>query len=71
MILIGLLRELLQLEAQLSPTQIPAEYLTQNRMAKQRFFIPFLVGHESSSTVVHVKELSMTSAVALGQSLPL
>ena len=46
MILIGLLRELLQLAAQLSPTQIPAEYITQNRMAKQRFFIPFVVGHE-------------------------
>src|SRR6266705_607543 len=71
MILIGLFGELFQLQAQLSPAQIPAEYITQNRMAKQRFVIPFLVGHEFLLVLVHVMEPSMASSAARAQGLPL
>jgi hypothetical protein len=29
-----------------SPPQIPAEHIAQYRVPKQRFLIPFIVGHE-------------------------
>jgi hypothetical protein len=30
----------------LSPVRVPAQDITQNRVAKQRFLIAFIIGHE-------------------------
>jgi hypothetical protein len=51
---------------QFSPPQIPAEYIAQNRVAKQRFLIPFIVSHEFLLVFFNV-ELSMPNAAVPSQ----
>jgi hypothetical protein len=41
-----LLRQLLECRAEKSPPQSPAEHIAQDGVPKQRFLIPFIIGHE-------------------------